>query len=302
MENIICPNCGAESSHYGKCEYCGTSIKKPKVTTTAKKDNAEAFAQKIAKYHKIEPFEGGVALVSIGEQYGAINEQGDIIVPLSSNGIDNYDGRLLVNGEKNKIVDSHGKLLAEADNICHIEEGNFLLEEADGKTELFNNNNERIAVDLPKGIDNFKRLGDGYYVVEIWRPTYRCGIATKYKLLLPCDDYHNVVRFPKENNNFVRIQKGHNNKCSGIFNLETQRIILPCQYYIPERMSELQLDGNLLIVSRGYDEYGVFDLKFEDFVIPLTKCLSLSSLGERRFQMNIKRRFFGGYKEEIIQL
>lgn len=308
MKNIICPNCGAENSHYGKCEYCGSSIKKPQNTTTAQKYNAEAFAQKIAKYHKIEPFEGGVAIVSIGKQYGAINEQGDLIIPLTSYNLNNYDGRILVYSEKKKILDFNGKVLAEADRIEYIEQGNFLLEEADGKTELFKNNNERIAVDLPKGIHFYEPLGDGYYIVcNLQRKYYQHGIATMYKLLLPLEYCSNFVRFPNDNNNLVVIQKRDHHKMSsysGIFNLETQRIILPCQYSIPEQIRDLRIDGNLLIINRfnknyGY-EYGVFDLKLEDFVIPMTKCRNINALGERRFQI-IKDRFWG-WKKEIIQL
>ena len=99
MDNMVCPNCGAPYSHYGTCEYCGSVIQKQQVKASPKQNDAESIAQKIAKYRDIEYFSGGVAVVSDGGYlYGVINEQGDLVLPLSSSEIENYGGRLLVSG------------------------------------------------------------------------------------------------------------------------------------------------------------------------------------------------------------
>ena len=45
MENIICPTCGAENSHYGKCEFCGSDIKPTKVYSEKTGETAHGIHQ-----------------------------------------------------------------------------------------------------------------------------------------------------------------------------------------------------------------------------------------------------------------
>ena len=45
QEKIICPNCGAENSHYGKCEYCGSDINPTKVYSEKTGETAHGIHQ-----------------------------------------------------------------------------------------------------------------------------------------------------------------------------------------------------------------------------------------------------------------
>lgn len=59
METIICPNCGAENSHYGRCEYCGTEINRTIDTTkeyTSHGKHKVSFDERVLsqKYDKFE--------------------------------------------------------------------------------------------------------------------------------------------------------------------------------------------------------------------------------------------------------
>lgn len=270
QEKIICPACGAENSHYGECEYCGTIIEMH-VATTPKQNDAESFAQKISKYHKVESFIGGVAVVSIGEQYGAINERGDIIVPLSSSSIENYYGRVLI-GLK-KVVDSHGKILAEIPNgaggtIWYIGKGDFLITTKDGDEILNTYNEERLIVNLPKGIrisSYESSLGYGCYIVRDDKNRGE-GVALKDKLLLPClyeirlpsDVFYGSLNEPK----LIIINVRYKNYSGGIFDLEKREIILPCQY------SFGSCKDKLLEVVTEERNYGVFDVNLQNLVVP----------------------------------
>jgi hypothetical protein len=307
MENIICPNCGAQNSHYGKCEYCGTTIREPKATTTAKQNDAESFAQKIAKYRYVDPFIGGVAVVSDGGYlYGVINEQGDLVVPLSSVHIKNCHGRLLLSSTKekrDKILDSQGKLLAEADGIKYIEQGNFILQATGGKQYIFNNDNERLTVKLPNGIKIVSSLEYGCYDVSNGK---RHGIALRDKLLLPChyEFPENRGSFRSENRNLMVIEDAditETNLRRGLFNLETGTIILPCQYtFSVDPIRGGGYDDGLLVVYAEKNKGGVFDVKLKEFVLPLTKCYRILTMGKRCYKI-IKNGIFGS-KEITIQL
>lgn len=304
MENIICPNCGAQNHHYGTCEYCGTTIRKPKTTTTKKQNDAESFAQKIAKYQKIEPFIGGVAVVSIGELQGAINEQGDIVVPLSSSYVYNYDGRLLIRGGTNKVLDAHGNILAEANVISYIGNGEYLLTSG-GKEQILNQKNELLAVKLPKGISISVdgSLGYGCYLVVSDDSYINFGIALRDRLLLPCNyEIEYLSRYGKlgsENRNLLKIkQKWKGTYNHGIFDLEKRLIVLPCQYYFDTDYKDKYKD-RLLIIQNGKGYYGVFDVKTQELVIqPEYKQVVI--LDNRVCEVT-KKGFFGS-KTTTIQL
>lgn len=283
MENIICPNCGAQNSHFGRCEYCGTTLRVPKATTSTKQNDAESFAQKIAKYQKVEPFIGGVAVVSIGKLHGAINEQGDVVVPLSSSYVENNDGRLLIwgytyKGDTYKVVDVHGNILVEADRIIYIGNGEYLLRSVEGKEQILNQKNEHIAVQLPEGISIYSvngALGYGCYIVSDDRNQ---GIALRDRLLLPCHYciYHEEWgRFYTENKHLIVVKDYNintykqNGCCYGIFDLNKKQFALPCHYYFGYIGSSIDkcYKNKLVKVGDSKGNYGVFDVDSQEFVI-----------------------------------
>lgn len=108
--------CGALGEEGTQCVFCGMNI--PKSKSTSKKTlnrfadkttiSSEAFAEKISKYHSTRPFEEpGVSIVNIGSQYGLINRNGDIVVPLQYSDILICDGRwlFLCEGKEIKLID-----------------------------------------------------------------------------------------------------------------------------------------------------------------------------------------------------
>ena len=108
--------CGALGEEGTQCVFCGMNI--PRSKSTSKKTlnrfvdkttiSSEAFAEKISKYHSTRPFEEpGVSIVNIGSQYGLINRNGDIVVPLQYSDILICDGRwlFLCEGKEIKLID-----------------------------------------------------------------------------------------------------------------------------------------------------------------------------------------------------
>ena len=87
-----CPACGAVGEVGSNCQFCGTSIILkgdiiasteliPKVRTVT----PQQYAEKISIYHNTKPLWGNrILCVSIGNQYGIVNINGDIIYPLQS--------------------------------------------------------------------------------------------------------------------------------------------------------------------------------------------------------------------------
>lgn len=271
MENIICPNCGAQITD-GLCEYCGSVIQKQQVTASPKQNDAESFVQTIAKYQKVEPFIGGVAVVSIGKQHGAINEQGDIVVPLSSSYVYNYDGRILV--APNRIIDSQGDVIVEAKSIHYLGNSEYLVQRADGRDEIMNENNEFFTIHLPKDVRislSNSSLGYGCYIVDDDKNKGH-GIALKNKLLLPCYyETENLFRYGKfyhENRNLLKIKENWKGTyySHGIFDLEKRLIVLPCQYLFDTHDSHKYKD-RLLVIQNEKGCYGVFDVDSQKLVI-----------------------------------
>lgn len=87
---VPCQCCSALGQVGERCEFCGNTIvaKESARCLSAKivsrrTISGETFAEKISKYHEVGDFSSnGVALVSIGDLMGAINKNGDLIVPL----------------------------------------------------------------------------------------------------------------------------------------------------------------------------------------------------------------------------
>lgn len=84
-----CPACGAVGEIGNNCQFCGTTIqaKEGNVITNSRVVNIrtvtpQEYANKIAIYHEIKT-KGNLAVVRIGDQYGVINLNGDLVYPLS---------------------------------------------------------------------------------------------------------------------------------------------------------------------------------------------------------------------------
>lgn len=327
MDNMVCPNCGAPYSHYGTCEYCGSVIQKQQVTASPKQNDAESIAQKIAKYRDIKSFSGGVAVVSSGGGlHGVINEQGDLVLPLSSSEIENYDGRLLVygNGKNEKVVDAHGNILVEAYRIYYIGNGEFLLRGAEGSEAIFNQKNEIIAVQLPEGISISNEYGYepslknrwcksslGYGCYVVCDSTNNNGIALKDRLLLPCHydindgidglDRFGWEKFFTDNEHLVVVEDRDiaGRYCRGLFDLEKKQIILPCHYYFDKEDYKDKLLRVRIEVRNGKWHYGVFDADSQKLVIQ-PEYNEVDILDNRVCRVT-KYRLFGS-KTKTIQL
>lgn len=315
-ENIICPNCGASAKGYGICEYCGSHITKPMSTTTQTNQAkpTASFNEKVSKFHKVEAFDSGVAVVSIGDLYGAINESGDMILPLKFNEIDNYKGRLLArHADGATLYDSRGISIARG-FIHYIwgGDGEFLIKR-DNRQSILDKDNNLHQVSLPEGISIYKYLGYGCYLVyDVKRKLndkktrFIHGVALINKLLLPCHysihDYcdSDYDDFGKENRNLILIEDEDVEDVyrSGIYDLEKQKIILPCQYYFGYYRPK-QYKNKLIVVQNRSWQYGVFDTHGQNMVIPtIYKDISLR---ENRVCVVTKKKLFGD-KTTIIQL
>lgn len=315
-ENIICPNCGASAKGYGICEYCGSHITKPMSTTTQTNQAkpTASFNEKVSKFHKVEAFDSGVAVVSIGDLYGAINESGDMIIPLKFNKIENYKGRLLashgeVPADGATLYDSRGISIARG-FILYIRggDGEFLIIR-DNRQSILDKDNNLHQVSLPEGISISKYLGYGCYKVNrlLNNERFYYGIALINKLLLPCHykigEYcsSEYGDFRKENRNLIIIEDedGESVYRSGIYDLEKQKIILPCQYYFGSYGGPKQYKNKLIVVENRSWQYGVFDTHGQNMVIPTI--YKEISLRENRVCVVTKKKLFGD-KTTIIQL
>lgn len=88
-----CPACGAVGEIGSACQFCGTTIvqKEGVIATNSRIVNVrtvspQEYANKIAIYRKIESYET-YSIVSIGDQVGVINLNGDLVYPLGKHSI-----------------------------------------------------------------------------------------------------------------------------------------------------------------------------------------------------------------------
>lgn len=89
-----CSACGAVGEIGKKCLFCGTTIvlKESVIPTDSRivkcrTVTPQQYAEKISIYHNVKPFVNNLLMVSIGEQYGLVNMNGDIIYPLGNDEI-----------------------------------------------------------------------------------------------------------------------------------------------------------------------------------------------------------------------
>lgn len=86
-----CPACGAVGEVGSNCQFCGTTIILKEGATFSdariikqRTITPQQYAEKISIYHNIEGLCEGVSKVSIGEQEGIVNLNGDLIYPLGN--------------------------------------------------------------------------------------------------------------------------------------------------------------------------------------------------------------------------
>ena len=100
-----CQACGAVGEVGEKCQFCGTTIelKEGVIPSNARivryrTVTPQQYADKISIYHKVETENNTVIKVSIGDQYGLVNLNGDLIYPLGSEEILSVLGNIIVFG------------------------------------------------------------------------------------------------------------------------------------------------------------------------------------------------------------
>lgn len=100
-----CSACGAVGEVGEKCQFCGTTIelKEGVIPSNARvvryrTVTPQQYADKISIYHKVETEDNTVIKVSIGDQYGLVNLNGDLIYPLGSKEILSVLGNIIVFG------------------------------------------------------------------------------------------------------------------------------------------------------------------------------------------------------------
>lgn len=150
-----CPACGAVGEVGCNCQFCGTAIilKEGAIPSDARiikqrTVTPQQYAEKISIYHNIVGLDSEISKVSIGQQEGIINLNGDIIYPLGNEPIKGFKdkvvqiGRTLLNLETfelvgtvclNELILDKIKLLSDAITNNPSEEGRIDL----GCTEFF---------------------------------------------------------------------------------------------------------------------------------------------------------------------
>ena len=103
-----CPACGAVGEVGSNCQFCGTAIilKEGAIPSDARivkrrTVTPQQYAEKISIYHNVVGLNSEISKVSIGEQEGIINLNGDIIYPLGNERISkNIQKNIIKIGEK----------------------------------------------------------------------------------------------------------------------------------------------------------------------------------------------------------
>ena len=86
-----CPNCGLVGEIGNKCQFCGAKVtlKEGAVASTERFPQKRTvtprqYAENISIFHKVEPANDRLLKVSIGNQYGLVNLNGDLVYPLGN--------------------------------------------------------------------------------------------------------------------------------------------------------------------------------------------------------------------------
>lgn len=131
-----CPACGAVGEVNSTCQFCGTTIllKEGAVLSDSRivkqrTVTPQQYADKVSIYHNIVGLGSEISKVSIGEQEGIVNLNGDLIYPLGNEPIKGFKDNVVQIGKKffnlesfefiknpyyNKFVFEKIKLLSDA--------------------------------------------------------------------------------------------------------------------------------------------------------------------------------------------
>lgn len=153
-----CPACGAVGEVNSVCQFCGTTIifKEGAISSNSRIVESrtvtpQQYAEKIAIYHNVVGLGNDISKVSIGEQEGIINLNGDLIYPLGNERISvGYDDNVKI-GDKyfnlktfefvkdpylDSIVLTKIRTLSEAITNNPTEEGVIQFGDVDGNYDI----------------------------------------------------------------------------------------------------------------------------------------------------------------------
>lgn len=98
----LCPTCGIVGRIGSKCQFCGeiVTLKEGAVASTERFPQRRTvtprqYAENISIFHKVEPINDRLLKVAIGEQYGLVNLNGDLVYPLGSTEIYSVYGNII---------------------------------------------------------------------------------------------------------------------------------------------------------------------------------------------------------------
>lgn len=100
-----CPACGAVGEVGCNCQFCGTAIilKEGAILSDVRivkqrTITPQQYAEKVSIYHNIVGLDSEISKVSIGEQEGIINLNGDLIYPLGNEPIKKFKDKVVLIG------------------------------------------------------------------------------------------------------------------------------------------------------------------------------------------------------------
>lgn len=172
-----CPACGAVGEVGSTCQFCGTTIilKEGATSSTERVPHErtvtpQQYAEKISIYHNIKPLGKKLLWVSIGNQYGIVNMNGDIVYPLGNDEI------CIVSEDTIKLGYKYEKTLSKASKRWNTILERWEYEEAITSEEFVTRQYFNLETCIYADIDGFVRDKDNpnkLYRVDVkrgWKP------------------------------------------------------------------------------------------------------------------------------------